>query len=261
MSVKKKLTSSESVRIAFFGDSVTQGCFEGDYDPANEAYTYRSRFCKKLGQAYPQAKIEMINAGIAGNISGQGLYRMQRDVLDRQPDLCIVCFGINDSSCTAITRLTKRMGLARPYLELFRANTDQRAFALLEQAKPMEAYWYAMSRILDKLQENNIPVILLTPNCMSRKGILDRKNPAWLGSYINAWVMKRGNMDRVMETARSLARERGIPVADGYARWLELERQGVVTPESFANGTNHPSRELHAELAQVLFRTFEVSDL
>ena len=261
MSIKEKLANGEAVTIAFFGDSVTQGCFEGDYDPADNLFTYRSRFCEMLREKYPAAKIDMINAGIAGNVSGQGLYRMQGDVLDHKPNLCVVCFGINDSSCYAITPLTKALGLAKGFLDSMKPNTDAKAYELLESCKPLDAYRYAMTRILDSLQEKHIPVILLTPNRMSLKGAKDRKNPAWLLSHINARIVKKGQMDKIIRTARELAQERNIPVADGYARWIELEKQGVVTPETYVNGTNHPTRELHAELASVLMKTFESAAL
>ena len=38
----------------------------------------------------------MINAGISGNNTLQGLERLDRDVLRLSPDLVTVCFGLND---------------------------------------------------------------------------------------------------------------------------------------------------------------------
>lgn len=40
----------------------------------------------------------MVNAGISGNTSADGLARLDRDVIARQPDLVVVMFGINDMS-------------------------------------------------------------------------------------------------------------------------------------------------------------------
>ena len=41
--------------------------------------------------------VRVINAGIGGNTSRQGLARLQKDVLAHQPDLVVVFFGANDS--------------------------------------------------------------------------------------------------------------------------------------------------------------------
>jgi lysophospholipase L1-like esterase len=49
-----------------------------------------------LQRIYPQAKIEMFNAGVSGNTSAAGLARMDKDVLARKPDLVVVMFGMND---------------------------------------------------------------------------------------------------------------------------------------------------------------------
>ncbi|TWU58722.1 Arylesterase precursor [Rubripirellula tenax] len=40
--------------------------------------------------------VETTNAGVAGNTSGEGLRRMQADVLSKNPDAVVVFFGTND---------------------------------------------------------------------------------------------------------------------------------------------------------------------
>lgn len=40
--------------------------------------------------------VETIMAGVAGNSTAQALRRMQRDVLDHQPDIAVIFFGTND---------------------------------------------------------------------------------------------------------------------------------------------------------------------
>jgi lysophospholipase L1-like esterase len=49
-----------------------------------------------LGKIYPQAQIQMINAGISGHTTSQGLRRMEKDVLAHKPQLVVVMFGMND---------------------------------------------------------------------------------------------------------------------------------------------------------------------
>jgi lysophospholipase L1-like esterase len=71
-----------------FGDSITRGA----YLPEGESYP------SVLRRLLPRARI--VNAGIPGQTSAQGIARFERDVLSRQPDIVIVIFGTNDSVLT-----------------------------------------------------------------------------------------------------------------------------------------------------------------
>jgi len=91
--VAKLQAGRETVRIVAFGDSIT-----GVYYHTGG----RRAWCDMLGIAlariYPHAKLEMLNAGISGNTSAQGLARIDRDVLARRPDFVVVMFGMNDAA-------------------------------------------------------------------------------------------------------------------------------------------------------------------
>ncbi len=47
-----------------------------------------------LQQAYPQAKLELHNAGVSGNTAAAGLARLDRDVLACKPHLVVVMFDL-----------------------------------------------------------------------------------------------------------------------------------------------------------------------
>ena len=83
------------VRIVCFGDSIT-----GVYYHTGG----RRAWCDMLGialqQTYPQAKLELHNAGVSGNTTAAGLARIDRDVLAWKPHLVVVMFGMND--CAAV---------------------------------------------------------------------------------------------------------------------------------------------------------------
>ena len=49
-----------------------------------------------LRMIYPKAEVTVVNTGISGNKTDDGLNRLQRDVLDLKPDLVTVMFGLND---------------------------------------------------------------------------------------------------------------------------------------------------------------------
>lgn len=71
------------MKLAAFGDSITAGQY------LNESDTYWRKLADRFG-------FEPIGAGVPGNTTGQGLERIERDVLAKRPDICIIAFGMND---------------------------------------------------------------------------------------------------------------------------------------------------------------------
>lgn len=78
-------------RIVCLGDSVT-----GVYYHTGGKRAYTDMFGMALQKSAPQATFNMINAGISGNTTINGLDRLDRDVLQHKPDLVTVMFGLND---------------------------------------------------------------------------------------------------------------------------------------------------------------------
>jgi len=76
------------VTIVAFGDSITAGFAVRRGFPS---------FWKvALAQKYPEARVEMINSGISGDTTQDGLARLDWAVLSYEPDLVTINFGIND---------------------------------------------------------------------------------------------------------------------------------------------------------------------
>lgn len=73
------------------GDSLTAGVFLGPDE------TWPARLASLLGNP-------VINAGIPGQTSAQGLARFEWDVLAHQPDNVIIAFGMNDHTLRAAGR-------------------------------------------------------------------------------------------------------------------------------------------------------------
>ena len=99
LDIGKRILNDEKVKLCFFGDSITEGCFEFNDDFSD------TTFKRELGYPYKlQTKIkkelnkdvEIINAGKSGNNTVKALKRFQNDVLDKKPDFCLVMFGSND---------------------------------------------------------------------------------------------------------------------------------------------------------------------
>lgn len=91
LKIRRKLLAGEAVRVVCFGDSVT-----GVYYHTGSRRAYTDMLGIALRQLAPQAKVEMINAGISGNTTENALARIDRDVIAHRPDLVTVMFGLND---------------------------------------------------------------------------------------------------------------------------------------------------------------------
>lgn len=78
------------VTIVALGDSITAGFAVRRGFP--------SFWNELLRQKYPDAKIKMINSGVSGDTTSDGLARLDWMVLGYEPDLVTINFGINDAA-------------------------------------------------------------------------------------------------------------------------------------------------------------------
>lgn len=119
-----RLERNEPLRIVCFGDSIT-----GIYYHTGGRRAWSHLLELALRRRYPQARIEVRNAGVSGNTTTAALARMQKDVLQVAPQLVVAMFGMND--------------VARVKPEVFRAN---------------------LREIVTRAQTAGSEVILMTPN-------------------------------------------------------------------------------------------------
>lgn len=226
----KNLGSVEGVTIAFLGDSVTQGCFDL-YKEANGVINtyfdkrlgYEMRLFEILCSLYPSCTVNIINAGISGDRAKTGLKRLERDIIRHRPDLCVVCYGLNDCS---------------------------------DAEDSLEKYITPLRGIFERLQSDGIEVIFMTPNMMNT-GISPHLNDP---DYVTIAEKKgalqtSGIFDRHIEAARALCAELNVPLCDCYAIWKTLSAGGVNTTELLANKINHPTPEMHKVFAYELVKT------
>lgn len=204
--------------IAFLGDSVTQGCFlSNDYEAV-----YHNKIRQQLNYLYPGAVVNILNAGIGGTVASFGAERLERDVLSKNPDLCVVCFGLNDVGGG-------------------------------DEGRPK--YAEALDEIFKRLKANGTEVIFLTPNMLN--SAYDEENtPVQYRDYAQVTMkfQASGMMDKFMETARETARKNDVPVCDCYAIWKKLDESGVDTTRLLINRINHPDKKMHDLFADELIR-------
>ena len=222
------INANAPIVISFLGDSVTQGCFEL-YPTGEKTFqtefrpeeAFSNKLKKLIESVLPNVAINMINAGLSGDKSFGGAERVQRDIISHNPDLCVVCYGLND------------------------VNRG------LEQ---LDVYENALDSIFKQLIEANIEVIFMTPNMMSTYVVEEESNPH-LRNVLKEVTKKQveGVMDAYMEKALEVCAKNNITVCDCYKKWKQLNSIGVDTTRLLANRVNHPAEKMHWLFAASLF--------
>ena len=224
---------SRPVTLAFLGDSVTHGCFEIFREGENGIDTrfciheaYHHKLKKLIEELFPRVCVGIIDAGINGDSAAGGLARVDRDVISYKPDLCVVCFGLNDVNA-GIQNLNK--------------------------------YTEALEGIFSKLQAADIETIFMTPNMLGTRVLYEDSEfirgilPSIITHQLN------GDMDAYMDAARAVAQKMGVTVCDCYAKWKKLDSYGCDITHLLANHVNHPTENMHWLFAKSLLETmFEV---
>lgn len=98
--VMKKAAQGEKVTVAVIGGSITQGTISSGSSDSSVEKTrcYADIFFSWWEETFPQTEFEFINAGIGATDSYLGVHRIKEDVLDKNPDIVLVEFAVNDGS-------------------------------------------------------------------------------------------------------------------------------------------------------------------
>ena len=96
--VIRRAQDGEEITIGFLGGSITEG-----RGAANIQDCYVSQVYKWWYDTFPQAKINVINAGLGGTSSYLGVHRVDEEILSHDPDLVFVEFAVNDTLDGACT--------------------------------------------------------------------------------------------------------------------------------------------------------------
>ena len=88
----RRAKAGERLSVVFFGASLTWGANASD----PQLTSYRAIIAQRLEAAYPTARFKFWDAAIGGTSSQLGVFRFERDVLRRKPDLVFLDFTAND---------------------------------------------------------------------------------------------------------------------------------------------------------------------
>lgn len=208
------LIENGPINIVAFGDSVTHGAVaQGEM---NYETVYWNRLKNKILTVRDYVPVNVINAGIAGITADASIERMDSQVFTHNPDLIIVCFGLNDVN------------------------------------RELDVYLSSLKTIFERCKNSGVETIFLTPNMLNT--YVDEDTDERLLEYAakTAEMQNNGRMDKYMSSAVALAKEIGIEVCDCYSKWKELSKTEDTT-KLLANHINHPTKEMHELFASSLF--------
>ncbi len=89
----RKAKAGEKVTIGVIGGSITEG-----YSASQKSNCYASLLKQWWVDTFPEAEIELINAGVGGTGSYLGVHRVDEDLLSHKPDFVVVEFAVNDGN-------------------------------------------------------------------------------------------------------------------------------------------------------------------
>lgn len=211
---RKGLEENGPVTIVAFGDSVTHGALTGG--EINYETVYWNLLKQKLNAVRNYVPVNVINAAIGGTTAKKSVARMEKQVLKHEPDLVIVCFGLNDVN------------------------------------GPIEDFFGALREIFTRCKASGAEVIYLSPNMLNTY-VAEDTEERWLEYAAKTAAMQNeGRMDAFIGGACDLARELGVTLCDCYAEWKRLS-QTQDTTKLLCNRINHPAREMHRLFADMLF--------
>ncbi len=198
-------TTKQPTRIVCLGDSITKGFRPGVKE--TEAFPYRIETgLRKLG-----IDVEVLNVGIGGETSSQGLKRLKAAVIDQRPDIVTIMYGANDS-----------------YID--KGKTNVRV--------PLEEYRTNLTAMIRELKKAKITPILMTTNRYGGKHPAD-------GSGQHPQLQ----MDAYMKVCREVAATENVALIDHQSLWIEATKKGTDI-ETWMTDHVHPNARGHAEIAK-----------
>ena len=211
---KQGLTQNGPITIVAFGDSITHGSLgPGEI---NYETVYWNRLRKKINDVRNFVPVNVINAGIGGITAKESLKRMEGQVFAHNPDLIIVCFGLNDVNGS------------------------------------LEDYISSLRTIFEECNNRGIQTIFMTPNMLNTYVAEDTAECFLDYAAKTAEMQISGRMDKYMNAACDLANSMGVEVCDCYSKWKEISKTEDTTL-LLANRINHPTNEMHELFADSLF--------
>ncbi len=237
------------MRVMCYGDSLTDGPPKGGWPTWLGVLWDRH-------PPLPGRRVEVLNAGVAGYSSHQGLLRFLQEVDRYQPDLLLVSFGWNDAAeavgqpdrsfrippwplvaCQRALIPYRAYLVLMNYTQRWRPAAPKSAGAIAHPRVSLDGYLANLDRFRTEAQARGIPIVFLTrPHKLPAAEL--RSHPTWrhsvpdYNSALVAWSQSRGvpliDAQRHFESLSSdLFSDECHFTPKGYQRMAELVRDQV----------------------------------
>lgn len=147
-SFRGKLSKGESARLCFYGDSITEGA---DSSACRRIPPYIDKWADQLTEFlkifYRNDKLTSVNVAKGGKDSLWGLENFESNVLDNNPDLLILAFGMNDGECP-VEEFGNRI---EKMIRLLRGQNEKSEIVLVATALPNpQSRWFLNQQYFGK---------------------------------------------------------------------------------------------------------------
>lgn len=208
--------ADQPVTVVCLGDSVT-----GVYYHTGGLRAYPEMLEIALKTVRPTTPVRVINAGISGNTTTDGLNRLDRDVLQHKPQIVTISFGLND-----MTRVPE---------EQFRSNLQ----ALIDRCRTAESQ-VVLCTPNAVIDTSDRPIIRLESYCDIIRDVAKRNEILVCDQY----TAGRRLQQRASRTWRMTMSDAIHPNMDGHKRMAEELCWCLVGEDVSLEGTQPPAPQL-----------------
>jgi len=212
------LVTARPIVLVAFGDSTTA--------LRKNLEVYGTLLERELPAKGIQAKV--FNAGVGGNNTHDARLRFQTDVLNRNPDVVILQFGINDSAID----VWKQPPADQPRV-------------------PLKQYEINLRYFITVLKKRGVSVLVMTPNPLRwtprLKELYDKapyepENPDGMNHLLKLYT----------ETARKVARTEKVMLVDVAKAFESYAQNGRQSMDDLLLDGMHPNQQGHRLIAGLL---------
>ena len=212
------LCAAEPTKLVVFGDSTTA--------KRGELMIYAGILQEELPRK--GLPVDVINAGVGGNHTGHARARFDKDVLDEDPGMVIIQFGIND----AAVDVWKDPPATKPRVS-------------------MEDFAENIRHFVRTLKARKTQVILMTPNPLRWTPKMRELygKPPYLSNETNGFNTM---LEAYADTTRQIANAENVPLIDVYRSFqLFGSSEGQSVDDLLLDGI-HPNERGHRLVADQL---------
>ena len=217
--------SGDPYYVVCFGDSTTA--------PRSGVVVYETNLQNELSLAGINATV--YNKGIGGNRTDQGLARVQKDILDHDPNLVIIQFGINDCWLDSGTASVTDGLVTGDPSRIRYDNTDTRGYT-----RHSSFYLDNLTSIVQQIKAHptHPRIIVMTPNQVTTSG-----PPQWRNDVLGVYA----------ELARRVAALENVELLDIWQMYTDYHAVPGQSLDDLLKDGMHPNTTGQRMLTDALY--------